>query len=316
MINRILLRIKIVQLLYAYTKNQSKSIDLAKKELLLSIEKTYSLYHSLLLLILEITSFADNKLEAGKRKLRPTTEELHPNTRFVDNLFVKQLSTNNDLLAYVKEQHLSWDAYPTAIKSIYESIVSSDFYDAYMNAPTTTYEEDRELWRKIVKKCMLVNEELDIALEEQCIYWNDDVDIVVSFVLKTIKRFEQNAGNNQALLPKFKDEEDKEFAVKLFTESILNLDDYKTMIDNHTKNWEVDRIAYMDVVIMQIALAEIIHFPTIPINVTFNEYIEIAKKYSTERSSNFINGVLDNIVTDLKNQNKLIKAKNISSNQK
>lgn len=316
MINRILLRVKIVQLFYAYLKNESKSVDLAEKELLLSIEKTYAQYHFLLLLITEITSFAQNRLDSGKNKLRPSAEELNPNTRFVNNLFVKQLSQNEQLIAFTKEYKLTWENYPTAIKGIYETIINSDFYADYMNAAENTYEADRELWRKIFKRCILTNEELDIALEEQCIYWNDDIDIVVSFILKTIKRFEEATGKKQELLPMFKDDDDRDFASKLYKSSILNSDEFKTLIDEHTKNWEVDRIAFMDVVIMQIALAELINFPTIPINVTLNEYIEIAKKYSTERSGNFINGVLDNIVTQLKKDNKIIKAKILSSNQK
>lgn len=316
MINRILLRVKIVQLFYAYLKNESKSIDLAERELLLSIEKTYTQYHFLLLLIAEITTYAQNRLESGKNKLRPSAEELNPNMRFAENKFAIQLSNNEHLKSFVKEHKLTWENYLTAIKSIYENIINSDFYLEYMNAPINNYEADRELWRKIFKRCILTNEELDIALEEQCIYWNDDIDIVVSFILKTIKRFEEATGNKQELLPMFKDDDDREFASKLYKTAILNADEYKTLIDEHTKNWEVDRIAFMDVVIMQTALAELINFPTIPINVTLNEYIEIAKKYSTERSSNFINGVLDNIVTQLKKDNKIIKAKFLSSNQK
>jgi len=185
-----------------------------------------------------------------------------------------------------------------------------------MNEPTNSYDNDRELWRKIFKKCILGNEEIEAALEEHCIYWNDDIDIVVSFILKTIKKFDQANGNQQPLLPMFKDNEDREFASKLFRSAILHIEEYKSLIDEHTKNWEVDRIAFMDVVIMEIALAELINFPTIPINVTLNEYIEISKTYSTEKSSTFINGVLDNIVTQLKKDNKLIKAKFLSPNQK
>jgi transcription antitermination protein NusB len=172
------------------------------------------------------------------------------------------------------------------------------------------------LWRKIFKRCILSNEELLTSLEEQSIYWNDDLEIVVSFILKTIKKFDSEDGRTKPLLPMFKDDEDRMFASKLFRSAILNGAEYKALIDEHTKNWEIDRIAFMDVVIMQLALAEIQNFPTIPVNVTLNEYIEISKTYSTDRSSNFINGVLDNIVTQLKNENKLVKAKIFSLNQK
>ena len=316
MINRILLRIKIVQITYAYLKNQSQSVDLAEKELFLSIEKTFNLYHFLLLLIVETTTHAQKRLVAGKNKLRPTNEELNPNIRFAENKFAYQLSNNESFKNHVSTYKLSWENYPTVIKSIYETIINSDYYAEYMNAPTTSYEADRELWRKIFKRCILINEELDSALEEQCIYWNDDIDIVVSFILKTIKKFDEENGNQQALLPMFRDDEDKIFASKLFRNTIENIDEYKSIIDENTKNWEIDRIAFMDTVIMQIALAELLSFPSIPINVTLNEYIEISKKYSTEKSNTFINGVLDNIVSQLKKENKLIKAKIISPNQK
>jgi N utilization substance protein B len=255
-------------------------------------------------------------LDSAKNKLCPTPEELNPNSKFADNSFAAQFSENEAFVKYIKEHKLSWVNYPTTIKNLYETIVSSDFYSEYMNSSTTSFEEDRDLWRKIFKRCILSNEELLTSLEEQSIYWNDDLEIVVSFILKTIKKFEFEDGITKPLLPMFKDDEDRMFASKLFRSAILNAPEYKALIDEHTKNWEIDRIAFMDVVIMQLALAEIQNFPTIPVNVTLNEYIEISKTYSTDRSSNFINGVLDNIVTQLKNENKLVKAKIFSLNQK
>ncbi|MDR3704528.1 MAG: transcription antitermination factor NusB [Paludibacteraceae bacterium] len=316
MINRILLRIKIVQLLYAYMKNQSKSLDVAEKELFYSLDQTYNLYHFLLLLIPDITFYGKKRLDSAKNKLCPTPEELNPNSKFVDNSFAALFSENEAFVKYIKEHKLSWVNYPTTIKNLYETIVSSDFYIEYMNSSTSSFEEDRDLWRKIFKRCILSNEELLTSLEEQSIYWNDDLEIVVSFILKTIKKFDFEDGRTKPLLPMFKDDEDRMFASKLFRSAILNGVEYKALIDEHTKNWEIDRIAFMDVVIMQLALAEIQNFPTIPVNVTLNEYIEISKTYSTDRSSNFINGVLDNIVTQLKNENKLVKAKIFSLNQK
>lgn len=316
MINRVLLRIKIVQLLYAYRKNQSKSIQSAENELFHSLEQTYSLYHLLLLLIPDITFHAQKRLDSAKNKLRPTADELNPNTRFVNNLFATQVSENEDLNSYVKDHSISWVNYPSLIKEIYECICKSDFYQEYMQSETTSYELDRDLWRKIFKKCIMPNEEIHNVLEEMSIYWNDDLEIVLSFVIKTIKKFEESEGKFQHLLPMFKDEEDKAFASELFRFALINADEYKALIDGHTKNWEVDRIAFMDVVIMQLALTELLNFPSIPVNVTLNEYIEISKTYSTERSSVFINGVLDNIVNQLKKENKLVKAKVIPVNKK
>lgn len=309
MINRMLLRIKIIQLLYAYQKNPSKSVPVAEKELFHSLQQTYHLYHYLLQLILDVTFYAQKRLDSARNKLIPTAAELNPNLRFVENTFVQQLANNEMLQEYLKEHKLSWINHPSTIKNIYGSILESDFYAVYMNAEEVSYEEDKELWRKIFKRIILGNEDIEAVLEEQSIYWNDDLDIVLSFVLKTIKKFEQNKGAEQPLMPMFKDEVDKEFASKLFTSAIIHEEEYKALIEEHTQNWEMDRIAFMDTIIMQAALSELLNFPTIPVNVTLNEYIEIAKTYSSEKSNTFINGVLDNLVNKLKRENKLIKAK-------
>lgn len=316
MINRILLRIKLVQLFFAYEKNNAKSVDVAEKELFHSIEQTYSLYHLLLLLVPEITFLAQKKLDAAKNKLRPTNEDLNPNTRFIDNAFTAQLVSNEAFNEYTAENKISWVNYPTTVKNLFEALQNSDFYAEYMAMPSTSYEADRDLWRKFFKKCIINNEELIATLEDMSIYWNDDLEIVASFVQKTIKRFEEENGSKQPLLPMFKDEEDKEFAKKLYRMAILHGDEYRKLIDEHTRNWEVDRIAFMDVVIMQLAIAELLNFQTIPVNVTLNEYIEISKVYSTERSGTFINGVLDNVVNQLTKDKKLIKAKVVSTIQK
>ncbi len=312
MINRILLRVKIAQLLYAYQQNPSKSIHFAKEELLKSLEHTYHLYHLVFLLIIDITAYAEQRIEAGKRKYQATYEEKNPNTRFIENQFVAQLYENNLLRDYTKTHYLSWTDYEGAIKDMYEIIIATDFYTEYMNAPRnhrTAYEEDKEIWVKILKNCILESDELLDAIEAKSIYWNDDLDTVVSFVIKTIRKFEQAKGKEQLLLPMFKDDEDKKFALKLYSDSITNVDEHKVLIDEFTKNWDLDRIAFMDVIIMRLAITELFDFPTIPIKVTLNEYIEIAKVYSTERSGSFINGVLDNIVSKLIKENKLVKAK-------
>ena len=307
MINRALLRIKIMQLLYSYYKSGDKTALMVEKELFYSIQKTYDLYYHLLNLSVTITDLAIQKLESRKSKLRPTAEDLNPNTRFIDNAFVKQLRTNVHLKSYLAEHKLSWVNYPEVIKELYDEIQSTDFYSAYMAAGEMDYEADKELWKKIYRKVILTNESLDDSVEEQSIYWTDDVEIVISFILKTIKRFEASEGIGQALLPMFKDDEDAEFAKKLLQGVLRNGKSYREIIDQNTRNWELERIAFMDTLIMEVALSELMDFPTIPVNVTLNEYIEIAKNYSTDKSGTFINGVLDNIVGQLKEQNKLIK---------
>lgn len=312
MINRALLRVKIIQILYSHYKGGGKSLPLAEKDLFFSLEKTYDLYFHLLQLSLDITRYASNRIDARRNKLRPTEEDLHPNTRFIDNSFIKHLSENEQLLDYLKKQKLSWVNYPELMKNLYEEIEAADFYAEYMNAAKADYATDKELWRKIYKKVLLTNEELDEAIEEQSIFWIDDIELVISFIIKTIKRFEQGNGSEQELLPMFRDEEDKDFGMTLLKYTLENEDEYLKIIDQHTRNWDLDRIAFMDILIMQTALAEICNFPTIPVNVTLNEYIEISKNYSTEKSGTFVNGVLDNIVNQLKSENKLIKVVSFS----
>ena len=308
MINRVLIRLKVVQIAYAYYQNGGKNLDTAEKELFFSLSKAYDLYNYLLLLMVEITKQAERKLNAAKSKLLPTAEELYPNMKFVANRFIAQLEINEQLQEFSETQKKTWENESEFVKSLCEKIMASDIYKEYMeNESPSSYEEDRELWRKIYKRIIFNNPELDQVLEDQSLYWNDDKEIVDTFVLKTIKRFEESNGSKQELLPEFKDEEDQDFARRLFRRTILNADYYRHLISENTRNWDLDRVAFMDVVIMQIALAEILSFPNIPVSVSLNEYVEIAKLYSTPKSGSFINGTLDGIVNALKKDNKLIK---------
>ena len=316
MINRVLLRIKIVQILYSYYKSEGKSIPLAEKELFHSIEKTYDLYFHLLKLSIEITKLASDRIETKRNRLRPTSEDINPNTRFIDNSFISQLSKNVQFNEYLTLHKLSWVNYPDIIKELLEEVIATDFYNDYMTASSVDYAADKDIWRKIFKKVILQNENLDDSIQDQSIYWTDDIEMVVSFIIKTIKRFDKSNGDEQALLPMFKDQEDSEFASKLIRSVLTKGQTLREMIDLNANNWELDRIAFMDIVIMEVALAELMDFPTIPVNVTLNEYIEIAKTYSTEKSGTFINGVLDNIVGQLKKENKLIKAVMFTDNKK
>ena len=306
-INRVLIRLKIVQIVYAYYQNGGKNLDTAEKELFFSLSKAYDLYNYLLLLMVEVTKQANKRLNAAKNKLVPTKEELFPNTKFVENRFIAQLEVNKQLLEFSNNQKKTWENEADFVKTLCDKILESDIYKEYMASETSSYEEDRELWRKLYKNIIFNNIELDQVLEDQSLYWNDDKEIVDTFVLKTIKRFDEKNGAKQELLPEFKDEEDQDFARRLFRRTILNADYYRHLISENTKNWDLDRVAFMDVVIMQIALAEILSFPNIPVSVSLNEYVEIAKLYSTPKSGGFINGTLDGIVNSLKKENKLTK---------
>ena len=294
MINRELIRIKVVQLTYAYYQNGNKNIDTAEKELFFSLSKAYDLYNYLLLLIVDISREERHRIEiATQRAQREGTEV--PSQKFVYNKFAVQLEENKMLNEFVESQKLTWADDIEFVRKICNQIESSEDYKDYMNAGETDYETDRELWRKLYKLFILNNSDLDSLLEEKSLYWNDDKEVVDTFVLKTIKRFEADNKNKQELLPEYDDEEDKDFARKLFRATILNADQYQHYLSDASRNWDFSRLAYMDIVIMQIAIAEMLTFPNIPASVTINEFVDLAKLYSTSRSGGYINGMLDSI---------------------
>ena len=308
MINRILIRIKVLQIVYAYYQKGAKDLRVAENELLLSLRRSYDLYHYLLLLIVDVTRMYERMIEAKRNKYRPTEEERNPDMRILNNRLVQQIAGNEALSKYAKEHGISWADDTDFVKKVLEIITESDVYADYLQNETDNYEIDKEFWRLVFKRLISNNEYVEEYLEEKCIYWNDDVDIIESFVIKTIKRFEEHAGNKQELMPMFINNDDYDFVIQLFRQTLLHGEEYREIINRHSKNWEMERVAPMDLLIMQVALAEIMSFPTIPISVTLNEYIDAAKYYSTPKSSTFINGVLDSIVAELKAENRLLKS--------
>jgi N utilization substance protein B len=257
--------------------------------------------------MVELTRAYENRVEAKRNKFLPSEEDLNPNMNLVNNRFILQLEANHRMRKQLAERPLSWTDNESFVKNLLDKIMESETYQEYARIDSPTYEQDREFWRKAFKQFIYVYEELDDLLEDECIYWNDDVEIVQSFVMKTIKRFSEESGPDQPLLPMFRDEEDKEFALKLLHDTILNEKKYRALIEKHTEKWDFDRIAFMDLVIMQVALSEIFTFDSIPTSVSLNEYIEIAKAYSTPKSGTFINGILDAIVQETKQENRIFK---------
>jgi N utilization substance protein B len=306
MINRELIRIKTVQLTYAYYQNGSKNIDSAEKELLFSLSKAYDLYNFLLALIVSITREAQRHLEVAQSRAQREGTEM-PSQKFVNNRFALQLEGNKMLNDFMETQKKTWNDEPEFLKKMYQLVTESQIYKDYMASPEDSYEADRELWRKLYRTLIQHNDDLDALLEEQSLYWNDDKEVVDTFVLKTIKRFEEKNQSHQELLPEYDNEEDKDYARKLFRATIMNGDEYQHFMSEASRNWDFSRLAYMDIIIMQIAIAEMMTFPSIPITVTINEYVEIAKLYSTPRSASYINGMLDAIARHLTKTGKLLK---------
>ena len=306
MINRELIRIKVVQLTYAYYQNGSKNMDSAEKELLFSLSKAYDMYNYLLALIVAITREARRHLEVAESRAKREGTEM-PSQRFVYNRFALQLESNKMLNDFLEQQKKNWDDEPEFLKKMYTLVTDSQIYKDYMASDEDSYQADREVWRKLYRTLIQDNSDLDALLEEQSLYWNDDKEVVDSFVVKTIKRFEEKNSSSQELLPEYDSEEDKEYARKLFRATILNGDEYQHYMSEASRNWDFSRLAYMDIVIMQIAIAEMVTFPSIPVSVTINEYVEIAKVYSTPRSASYINGMLDAIAHHLVRTGRMVK---------
>ena len=207
----------------------------------------------------------------------------------------------------METQKRTWADEPEFVGHLFELIEQSQIYKDYMESEDDDYNTDRELWRRIYRTLIQENDDLDQLLEEQSLYWNDDKEVVDTFVLKTIKRFDEKNGAKQELLPEYDSEEEKDYARKLFRSTILNADDYQRLMSEASRNWDFSRLAYMDVIIMQIAIAEMMTFPTIPLSVTINEFVELAKYYSTPRSAGYINGMLDTIARHLIKTCRLMK---------
>ena len=307
MINRKLIRLKTVQVAYSYSlNNEGRRPENGENELLNSLGTAYDLYNTMLNLMVEISRLALRAHDAQTNRARRLglTE---PSRKFVDNRFMLQLESNAQLQENRKTQRLDWTNEEEFVRTLFNRVMDSDFYREYMDSGVSSYEEDRELWRKIYRYVIVDNDKIDDLLEDVNIYWNDDRHIIDTFVLKTINRFTAESKDDHPLLPEFRDEEDLEFAKKLIYQSLNAADYYKNLVAQNTRNWDVERVPLMDRVIMQVALAEITSFPSIPLSVSINEYIEIAKSYSTPNSARYINATLDNISKKLIAEHKLMK---------
>ena len=309
MINRELIRLKVVQLVYAFYQNDGKTLDVAEKELKFSLSKAYELYKYLLSMLVDLKAYGERRAEssaARAERLGAKIGGLSPDRQFADNKFLVQLADNKALGEY-REKKQEWPEEPAFVKKLYTTMIESELYQNYLTKEDFSYEADRELIRKLYKTYVCNNEDFDSLLEEHSLYWNDDKEIVDSFVMKTIKRFKEDSTAEQELLPDYAAVEDKNFAGTLFVETLKRAQEVRQLIRENSKNWEFNRLAFMDVIIMQIALAEILTFPQIPLSVTFNEYLDIAKIYSTPKSAGYINGLLDHVVKSLKKKGELMK---------
>ena len=309
MINRVLIRAKVVQMLYAYmVSKDAMTLTTAKKELTKSLNKSYELYNALLKLMIELTDVQDLRLDEAKHKFLPTEEDLNPNMRFVENEFVKRLRADQTLADFVDDKKINWRDDELFVRLLLDKILRSEEYQEYMEMPKTSLVRDGEVWYQLMKKVVLPDENLLEHLQSMSVYYtDDDLQIMGQFVMKTIRRFEDEEA--QPILPQYKNDDDSKFGEQLFSKAVAEMDENNSYIDQFvkTEKWDVERIALMDRVVMCTALTEIRNYPSIPVNVSLNEYIELAKDYSTPRSGQFVNGILNAVVNKLRADKVIIK---------
>ena len=296
MLNRRHLRIKVLQALYAWNQSSEKSVVRSEKEFLKSLAKIEELYVLLLLYVVEIRDFANNYNEDSKYKKLPTESDLSPNTKFVDNLFIAHLVDETRLMIKASDFKLSFSGKHEMIRNVFFKISKSEDYINYMANPERSFDEDKKLVLKIFSKQMVDMELFQDFLRDADIFWEDDLPFITSMITKNIK---DSTPERIQLLSLFKDKAEEKFAMDLFRKAISNSDRFSKLISEKVKNWEIERVAQMDLILMQMALTELIEMPTVPVKVSMNEYIDLAKYYSTERSKNFVNGILDNLVGEL-----------------
>jgi transcription antitermination protein NusB len=308
MISRRLLRIKALMVLYAFNRREDNDLPKAEAELIFSIGKTYDLYHYILLLILEVADIASGKIDMALQKKMPSSEDLNPNRRFVENEIVNQLRSNSGLKKYISEHKLSWANNPDIPRALYNSMVAWEPFIEYMKSAEKTYSSDKKFIIRLVTEHFATSDALLASFEELSIYWNDDMEYVSAMVEKTLRKFKAGTNDKNSLMPLYKNEEDREYAKILFRKTVMKSGQCSELIDKNTTNWEVERIALMDILVMKLAITEIIEFPEIPVKVTLNEYIEISKYYCTSKSSTFVNGILDKVVQEMRDNKMFCKS--------
>lgn len=312
MINRTLVRTKVVQTLFAHYKGSDHTSLSARKTLLNKFSSTYSLYMMMLSFADELTTYAEEQIAENQHRATVLHQTYNANRNFVNNRIAQQLFNNRRLRNYMENEHLRWDVGMSAVEHTYKILIDSPFYKEFMELEAPTYEDEKTLWRKIYGTLLLESEELTSALEEMEVAldhegWTTDIDMVITYVIKTIKRFKASDGDELPLLDMFGSEEELTFAKDLLHWSIEQSEENKSLIAKSLQNWEADRVAYMDQIILLVALAEIRNCNEIALEISMNEYIEIAKEYSSDKSYVFINGVLNRIVNDLRADNQLFK---------
>lgn len=308
MLNRRHLRVKVVQVLYAYYQSETKEVKPFEKALLQSVDKVFEMYTWMLSLFVEVADFSIANAEERANKFLPTEEDRNASTQLEQNTFIRMLRENPEYIAACKKYSISWSFDPEIARSIFTTLKTTPEYQEYIRHHDTAISSEKDLIKFIFKKIILKSPVVEQAFEEKFINWQVDKEVLQAMIAKTFKNFtnENPLSNKLAqLTPDW--EEDREFVIDLLKRSIAFDAEYQELIAQKTKNWEAERIAMMDTLLMKMAITELVHFPSVPVKVTINEYIELAKEFSTPKSNSFINGILDKILADLKKAGKIRK---------
>ena len=306
MLSRRLLRIKVIKALFAHLKSGADNMMASEKTLMASVDKAYDLYFQIITLPVEVARYAEQRQELAKQKKLPTHEDLNPNTKFVDNAVIRIIANSDAVNDRIAARKLGWQRYPELIRSLYTQLLDTDYYKEYMLREERSFDEDKRLLETFFKELQNCDA-LDDVLEEISVLWCDDLPYIIMMIMRTLSGL--RASHTELRVPaKFKSEEDPEFVKTLFEKALVNYNAYQDYIEKFTANWDVERIVFMDNLIIGTAMAELTSFPSIPVKVTLDEWIEISKYYSTPGSSTFINGVLDKIVASLTEEGRIKKA--------
>ena len=307
MLSRRVLRTKVVKAVYAHTQCDDISIAASEKNLVLSINRAYDLYFHLLALVPEIAEYAAERIRIGENKKLPTYDDLHPNRKFVENKVVVRLAQDEALQVELSNRKLSWKNHRDLIVALYNALIRQPFYQKYMQSEERSFHQDAQLVSDIYMTMLEEFEPLESVLEEQSVVWNDDLGFLLTMVSRTILSMRESHKEIK-FLPQFKSDEDLDYAKSLLRNAVAGYERVSLLIDGTMNNWDIERVALMDKIILVTAVIEAENFPSIPVRVTMNEYIDIAKCYSTESSGGFINGVLDRIITQLTAEGKIVKS--------
>lgn len=313
MLGRRHFRIKTLQSLYAFFQGGEPRIEVAEKNLLHSIDKLYELYFTLISFTLEVIHFYGFRMEEARNKFYPTEEEKNPNQKLINNRVVRLLQENIPLGERLNRYKVSWTDEQEMVRKVWQRLKESSDLKDYLKSGKDSFDEDREFLSRLFRKFIARSPEIQFYCEERNLFWADDFDVAAVFVIKTIKLIPEDLSPGTRITSLFvtreepDEETDQRFIRELFRKTILNSKSYEPLIEERTRNWELDRIALTDIILLKMALTELIHFPEIPVKVTMNEYIDISKQFSSQKSKHFINGILDKLVADLVEEKKIVK---------